>query len=147
MNQPFITTIDNLQLGLFDLGGVLYHANYFVIYERAREDFLRSIALPYSDLVKENYHLAVIDAELQYKKPIRYGNELVVELYFSEIGKASFQANYNIFSSRKSAITDLLHHGRTKHVFVKTSPTHEFEICPLPEQLKKALHNFPSKMS
>ena len=72
------------RLGEFDLGGVLYHANYFHLYEKAREAYLESLGLPYPSLVEKGFHLAVTNSEQEFSKPIYYGQELELKLEISE---------------------------------------------------------------
>ena len=59
-----------------DQMGVAYHANYFVWFEVARTDWLRTFGVTYRDLEAEGYFLPVIDARCQYRTSARYDDDL-----------------------------------------------------------------------
>ncbi len=55
---------------------VAYHANYFVWFEVARTDWLRSCGVTYRDLEAEGFFLPVIDARCEYRAAARYDDAL-----------------------------------------------------------------------
>lgn len=120
-----------LRLGEFDLGGVLYHANYFHVYEMAREALLVAGGLPYPKLVEQGFHLAIVESHLEFEKPIRYGQPLEIQVHMTELKQSSVVFNYEIFSGGER-----LHSGWTKNVFVETSDK-GFTPRRMPEELRK----------
>ena len=60
--QAFTHQIDAPRLGEFDLGGVLYHANYFSLFEATREAFLRAHGMPYTQLIAERAETVALAA-------------------------------------------------------------------------------------
>jgi acyl-CoA thioester hydrolase len=138
----FTHEIANLRLGLFDLGGVLYHANYFALLEEAREAFLAAKDLPYHTLASNNQHLAIVESVQKFIKPIRYGDAVKIYLTTSQISKISFSFNYEIFLW-KNEIETLAHKASTKMVFVEEK-NGELKPTILPErlnQITKELNN------
>ena len=61
-----------------DTGGVVYYANYFVWFEVARADLLRSLGWTYREMELAGVALPVITAECQYHRGARYDDELDV---------------------------------------------------------------------
>ena len=59
-----------------DQMGVAYHANYFVWFEVARTDWLRTFGVTYRDLEAEGYFLPVIEAHCGYRTSARYDDDL-----------------------------------------------------------------------
>jgi len=59
-----------------DQMGVAYHANYFVWFEVARTDWLRTFGVTYRDLEAEGFFLPVIDARCEYRASARYDDDL-----------------------------------------------------------------------
>ena len=137
-SSAFCYSFETIRLGLFDLGGVLYHAHYFALFEEMRESFLRSIKLPYSRMVEENKHFAVRSSSLAFKKPIRYGQQIRGELRAARVKSSSFSFHYCLFDSQSE---ELLHTAETAHVFVQASPgaSPAFTIRQLPDELRDAL--------
>jgi len=73
-----------------DSGGVVYYANYLKFMERARTELLRSIGYQQDQLQQElGIIFAVHSANIQYKKPARFNDELNVLTSITSLGKAS----------------------------------------------------------
>jgi len=61
-----------------DKMGVVYYANYFVWFEVARADLLRSLGWTYREMEGAGVALPVIEAHCQYQRAARYDDELEV---------------------------------------------------------------------
>jgi acyl-CoA thioester hydrolase len=69
-----------------DLGGVVYHANYFRFMERARSDMLRSAGIDQRAAIERGEGVyAVAEAYIKYRKPARLDDELVVVSHLAEV--------------------------------------------------------------
>ena len=98
-----------------DCGGVVYYANYLKFYERARTDYLSSIELHPKNLMARGIMFAVVSAQVNYLKPSRYGDTIVIESFIPEVSKASFTFGYKVFNK---ASNELINEGSTKIVAV-----------------------------
>ena len=73
-----------------DAGGIVYHANYLRFAERARTEALRAMGLPHSDMMLRHGMIFVVrHAELDYQRPARLDDSLVVETTTTSVGGAS----------------------------------------------------------
>jgi len=80
-----------------DSGGVVYYANYLKFMERARTELLRSIGYEQDQLQRElGIIFAVRNANIHYKKPARFNDELKVITSISSLGKASLSFKQSI---------------------------------------------------
>jgi acyl-CoA thioester hydrolase len=61
-----------------DQMGVVYYANYFMLFERARTELLRLNGLSYKEIEEQGFMLPVIDAHAKYHRPARYDDLLDV---------------------------------------------------------------------
>lgn len=62
-----------------DAGGVVYHANYLVLAERARTEFLCDLGIPHSALMAEHDCLFMVRrANLEYLRPARLDDMLTI---------------------------------------------------------------------
>jgi acyl-CoA thioester hydrolase len=59
-----------------DQMGVVYYANYFVLFERARTELLRQNGLSYREIEEQGFMLPVVDAHAKYHRPARYDDLL-----------------------------------------------------------------------
>jgi acyl-CoA thioester hydrolase len=61
-----------------DAMGYLHHSRYLQYFEMGRVELLRSRGHSYADLEKEGVFFVVIKAEIRYKAPARYDEELTL---------------------------------------------------------------------
>ncbi|MDD2705711.1 MAG: YbgC/FadM family acyl-CoA thioesterase [Acidocella sp.] len=73
-----------------DAGGIVYHANYLAIAERARTEALREMGAPHAEMVEKYGVMFVVHrVNLHYQRPARLDEVVSVETEFMEIGGAS----------------------------------------------------------
>lgn len=142
-----------VQLGEFDLGGVLYHANYFHLYEAAREALFREHDFPYCELVSQGSHLALVESHQKFEKSVRYGEPLCVYLWITEIKRSSATFCYEITlvhapedvdsdsPALDQAAETTVHKAWTRQVFVSQSGG-EYKAGRFPEKLLQILEQF-----
>ena len=71
-----VDTPIKVRYGETDMMGVVYHANYLLYFEDARIDFLDALDFSYSEQIEGAGFMSAIHAvEIQYKSPLRYGEE------------------------------------------------------------------------
>lgn len=98
-----------------DQMGVVYHANYLVWFEIGRTKFIESLGFSYTDMEKNNIVSPVMDAQISYKKPIRYGEKVTIETWLEHYDGLRTVYAYNVFNEEN----DIAVTGTTKHVIVK----------------------------
>jgi acyl-CoA thioester hydrolase len=81
-----------------DAGGIVYHATYLRFAERARTEALRDLTIPHADLL-QNFKLMFVvrRAEVDYLRPARVDDSLVVETEVLEAGGASATLRQTIY--------------------------------------------------
>ena len=79
-----------------DCGGMVYYANYLKYFERARTQYLEERGLSVAGLMKEGTVFVVVHAEVDYRSPARYGDQLVIETVVSQMMAASFTFSHVI---------------------------------------------------
>jgi acyl-CoA thioester hydrolase len=96
---------------------VVYYANYFVYFETARTELLRSIGLPYTELEKIGYILPVIEANAKYYKPATYDSPIAIITTLKEIPTVKIRLDYEV---KDSETNELIAEGYTVHSFVNS---------------------------
>ncbi|HLQ74349.1 MAG TPA: thioesterase family protein [Bacillota bacterium] len=97
-----------------DQMGVVYHANYLVWFEIGRTKFIQSIGLNYKDMEDAGYVSPVTHADVHYKLPIRYGDDVIVRTWIDYYDGMRTIYGYEIIGAdEKVAVT-----GTTTHVIV-----------------------------
>ncbi len=65
-----------------DQMGVVYYANYFVYFERARNELLREHGIPYAELEeKHGVALPVVESYCRHKRPAKYDDILHISAW------------------------------------------------------------------
>ncbi len=73
-----------------DAGGIVYYANWLRYFERARTDWLRALGFGHRALADEHGVLLVVrDVCIDYRRPARLDDELVVDVRPAATRRAS----------------------------------------------------------
>ena len=63
-----------------DQMGVVYYANYLRFFEGARNEWIRGLGVPYTEIEKRGIMLPVVDAAVKYARPAKYDDVLEIAL-------------------------------------------------------------------
>src|SRR6185369_10137341 len=79
MNEPYrnVLTI-RVRYPEVDGMGYLHHSRYLQYFEMGRVELLRSLGHSYADLERQGVFFVVIKAEVRYRAPARYDDELTL---------------------------------------------------------------------
>ena len=98
-----------------DATRVVHHTEYFVWFEVARSELLRSVGLPYTEILRRGFYMPIVEAFASYKAPARYDDEVEVKTWPTKIGRSSVRLDYEV---AKLPRNELLCTGHTVHVLV-----------------------------
>ncbi|MDF1589548.1 MAG: tol-pal system-associated acyl-CoA thioesterase [Gammaproteobacteria bacterium] len=80
-----------------DSGGVVYHANYLNFMERARTEWLRDLGFEQDQLNQQHNCIFVVHSmQLNFRRPARFNDEIVVISTVSKVSGASFEFDQKI---------------------------------------------------
>jgi acyl-CoA thioester hydrolase len=77
-----------------DAMGIVHHSRYLPMMEEARVAYLRHIGHPYSEIRADGIEMAVLEAALQYRRPLRFDDVVDVHVTLSSVARATFQMAY-----------------------------------------------------
>lgn len=95
-----------------------YYGVYFEYFEQGRSDMMRSIGLPYPQMEEMGFHLPVIEAHAEYKRPARYDDQLTVVTMLREKPVARVRLDYTVYNERQ---TEVIAEGYTIHSFLNAA--------------------------
>ena len=107
-----------------DQMGVVYYANFFVYFERVRNELLRNMGLPYTTLEADGLMLPVASANCDYKIPAKYDDMLLIKASISEMKGCRMLVKNEVFNHNG----DLLVVGGTTHCFVSAETRRPVKI-------------------
>lgn len=93
-----------VRYGETDQMGIVHHANYLLYAEEGRTSLMRDRGCSYAELEKRGFGLPVRRAELRFRSPALYEDELVVRTRVGRLGAASV-----VFESRIERAGDATH--------------------------------------
>jgi acyl-CoA thioester hydrolase len=94
-----------------DAMGVVHHASYLAYLEETRVEYLRALGRPYDRLRAEGVEFPVVEAALQYRRPLRFDDVVDVAVTVASAGGATFQMNYLVGSGGVTSATAATVHG------------------------------------
>ncbi len=118
-----------------DQMGVVYHANYLVYMEEGRTRLMESLGYVYAELERQGIGLAVHRAEVEYRKPAVYDEELVVRTRVDRVRTASIRFTYEV---ERAADGTLLATGLTDLACLSLEGP-ERTVAALPEPIREIL--------
>jgi acyl-CoA thioester hydrolase len=98
-----------------DQMGVVYHANYLIWMEVGRTTLIQDLGFNYAEMEKDGIISPVMDIQISYKKPLRYGEKATVKTWIDEYDGLRVSYGYEILTmDGELAVTAV-----SKHVCVK----------------------------
>ncbi|GBE36739.1 acyl-CoA thioester hydrolase YbgC [bacterium BMS3Bbin07] len=129
-------TEDRIEIKVYyedtDCGGVVYYANYFRYFERARTEYLEQRGVSLKGLMENGVCFVVVDASAHYRQSGRYGDILMIQTDITDRGPASITFSHQV--TRKQT-GDLLVSGLVKIASV----SEQMKPIKLPESVLQVL--------
>ena len=100
-----------------DQMGIIHHSNYIRWMEEARIDMLDQLGYPYRRFEEMGYMSPVLRAECEYRKSVKFDDEVKIAVSLQEFGRVKFTLRYDIYNM--SAGGELSACGSTTHCFLK----------------------------
>jgi len=99
-----------------DQMGIIHHANYIRWMEEARIDMLSQMGYPYRRFEEMGYISPVLHAECEYKKSVKFDDEVKIVVSLQEFGKVKFTLRYDIYNMSEDGVLSAV--GTTRHCFL-----------------------------
>jgi acyl-CoA thioesterase FadM len=135
MSTPVFAHPTEIRFQDADPAGILFFARVFDLFHDAYFACLASRGIrPAEGLAEKRWASPLVHAEADYRKPMRFGDRVVVELERIEFGSTSITTRYRVRGD--GGPDDLRAAGCLVHAFI--SPA-DFRSCPVPPEFRAAL--------
>jgi acyl-CoA thioester hydrolase len=94
-----------------DAMGIIHHAAYLPYLEEARVEFLRHLGHPYDEVRAGGHNFAVLEAAVQYRRPLVFDELVDVHLDAGAVTRATFQVAYLLTVADDVRATAVTVHG------------------------------------
>lgn len=78
--------------------GIVWHGHYIRYFEDGRESFGAKYRLRYLDIFDRGYTVPVVNVECNYKRPLRYGDTVVIETKYMHTEAAKICFAYTLYN-------------------------------------------------
>ncbi len=95
--------------------GIVWHGHYLRYFEDGREAFGKRYGVSYLDFYREGLAVPVVSVHCDFRKPLRYGDTVIVESTFVNSAAAKMRFEYRMFESESKALVAT---GYSVQVFV-----------------------------
>jgi acyl-CoA thioester hydrolase len=129
VNPESVTTL-RVRYAETDRMGVVYYANYFVWFEVARADLLRSLGWTYREMEDSGVFLPVIEAQCDYRRPARYDDEVEIRTMGSVDSPVRMSFTYRVSVKGSEEVVAI---GRTSHAALGR----DGRPCRLPSRVRE----------
>ena len=109
-----------------DMMGVVYYGNYLTMFERARNELMRSCGYTYRQFEADGFALPVTHAECDYRGSAKYDDLLEISAWVQELRGVRLEIACEV---RRKGEGRALVTGFTRHAFVDLKT---FRPCPPP---------------
>jgi acyl-CoA thioester hydrolase len=99
---------------------IVWHGHYVKYLEDGREGFGAEYDLSYLGVYSKGYVIPIVKLDIDYKKPLKYGDKISIETSYWDCDAAKLIFSYTL----KNASNEIIATARTIQVFVK-----EGELC------------------
>jgi acyl-CoA thioester hydrolase len=95
--------------------GIVWHGHYIRYFEDGRESFGKRYGIAYLDFYHNGLAVPVVSVNCDYKRPLRYGDSVIVETTFVNSAAAKLKFDYKVFESKNRTLVAT---GTSLQVFV-----------------------------
>ncbi len=93
---------------------IVWHGRYVRYFEDGREWFSRKNGIGYLDFLDQGYMAPIVEMNVNYKKILKYGDQIEVETTFEDSEAAKINFSYKVYSYPER---ELICTGKTCQVF------------------------------
>lgn len=111
----------------FDMMGIIYHAHYLEWFEMGRLQLCKDLGLHYFDMEQAGYISPVHEMKVEYKRGIRYGEDVLLQTRIIDNGGVKTVYGYAVYNGEGTLCVE----GSSSHYVVRRE---DFK----PVQFKKA---------
>ncbi|MCC6462369.1 MAG: acyl-CoA thioesterase [Saprospiraceae bacterium] len=108
-------TVVSVRFNEADPLGIVWHGHYIRYFEDGREAFGAKYGLTYLDFFRNDLVVPIVSVDCQFKKPLRYGDSVLVETTYLDCPAAKILFDYRLWNAATGALVAT---GSTTQVFL-----------------------------
>jgi acyl-CoA thioester hydrolase len=109
---PFVYEL-RVRYGECDPQGIVFNANYLLYFDVVFTELWREAVGPWQEMVERGFNLVVAEANLDFRAPARFDDELEFRAQVARVGRTAITTEIDVLRGG-----ELLVAGRLRHVCV-----------------------------
>jgi len=137
VTTPFVHEL-RVRYGECDPQGIVFNANYLLYFDVAFTELWRAAVGPWGEMVERGVDAVVAEANLEFRAPARFDDELRLELAVTRLGTTAVTTAIDVVRG-----DELLVAGWLRHVCVSTpTNTGDIKTAPWPDEVRSGLSRY-----
>jgi acyl-CoA thioester hydrolase len=91
--------------------GIVHHAKYLEYFEAGRVEYMHRRGVEYLEWTKRGIHLPLVEANVRYRKAVRFDERILIETTLVELGRATVKFQFRVM--RDNPARELMTEGST----------------------------------
>jgi acyl-CoA thioester hydrolase len=116
-----------------DSMGIVWHGNYALYFEDAREKFGKDFSLEYLYMFEQGFYAPLVELKFEYKRPLKVKDCATVEITYRNTDAAKLIFDYKILSPEN----EIMATGYSVQVFLDMNYNLMWELPPFLVEWKK----------
>ena len=133
MGTPLVHTL-RVRYGECDLQGIVFNAHYLNYFDTSITELWRSACGSYHAMLDRGVDIVLAEAQLRFRKPARFDDELVLSVAVTHLGETSILTRHEARCG-----PDLVVEGDLRHVLVDLKTIAK---TPIPDWAREGLEQF-----
>ena len=133
MGTPLVHTL-RVRYGECDLQGIVFNAHYLNYFDTSITELWRSACGSYQAMLDRGVDIVLAEAQLRFRKPARFDDELVLSVAVTHLGETSILTRHEARCG-----PDLVVEGDLRHVLVDLKTIAK---TPIPDWAREGLEQF-----
>ncbi|MFL0253133.1 acyl-CoA thioesterase [Clostridium neuense] len=101
-----------------DKMGIVYHSNYYIYFEVAREDFIKEAGISYKDMENVGVMMPIVETRCKYHDAATYADELTIQTSLKELSPIKVVLKYDVIRKTDNKV---IADGETTQTFVSNN--------------------------
>jgi acyl-CoA thioester hydrolase len=133
MPEQFVHQL-RVRYGECDPQGIVFNANYLLYFDVAFTELWRAAVGPWQEMVKRGVDAVVADANLSFRAPARFDDQLELLARVTRLGQTSITTELDVTRDDQVLVA-----GRLRHVCVSTDSWQKTDV---PDWVRNGLRRF-----
>lgn len=118
-----------------DLMGIVHHSNYIRYFEYGRVEALKEIGLPMTEIEREGIMMPVVNINLNYKVPAKFGDTLRIVTEIEDLPRATIMIKSTVYNQNNIEVCN----GSVKLGFIRSDKR---KVTRCPESMVNAFSKY-----